>query len=298
MASTVRISLARQSCTALAPSVIEPPPTVTMRSALAARACLVAAMTASRGVCARHRVEGRDAARAQRLADFLDFVGLAVERAADHQERAVCAQPVHLLDDRLGGGAAEHHLVHGAEYDTPLVHDDCPPGRLALSRPLRSNLAKLAREGNHKNGWADSGMVVADRSFPGSRPSMHPGMTSLSPTLRSFAPPASSSAMRCHSARTMSFMTQRVLPAVRQLGAVRPGDGVGRRTEFAQEGQHRIGSRALAPGADGVFPPAHEQFDPALVLRKAERDLHLFAAGDPPVNAPGIVENAMDHARD
>ena len=47
-----RILLARQSCTALAPSVIEPPPTVTMRSALAARACSVAAITAARGVCA------------------------------------------------------------------------------------------------------------------------------------------------------------------------------------------------------------------------------------------------------
>ena len=47
-----RISLARQICTALAPSVIEPPPTVTMRSAPAARACSDAAITAARGVCA------------------------------------------------------------------------------------------------------------------------------------------------------------------------------------------------------------------------------------------------------
>jgi hypothetical protein len=51
MSSVVRTSLARQSCTALAPSVIEPPPTVTMRSALALRACSVATTTASRGVC-------------------------------------------------------------------------------------------------------------------------------------------------------------------------------------------------------------------------------------------------------
>ena len=52
MPSTVRTLLARQSCTALAPSVIEPPPTVTIRSALAARACSLAAITAARGVCA------------------------------------------------------------------------------------------------------------------------------------------------------------------------------------------------------------------------------------------------------
>ena len=51
MSSGLRILLARQSCTALAPSVIEPPPTVTMRSASAARACSLAAMTAARGVC-------------------------------------------------------------------------------------------------------------------------------------------------------------------------------------------------------------------------------------------------------
>ena len=74
----------------------------------------------------------RDAARAQRVADFLDLVGFAVERAADHQERAAGAQPVHLLDDRLGGRAAEHDLVHGAEYDTTLVHDLSSPDILAL----------------------------------------------------------------------------------------------------------------------------------------------------------------------
>ena len=34
----------------------------------------------------RHRVEGADAARSHRAADVLDHVGLAVERAADHQE--------------------------------------------------------------------------------------------------------------------------------------------------------------------------------------------------------------------
>src|SRR5258708_24690604 len=87
---------------------------------------------------------------------------------------------------------------------------------------------------------------------------------------------------------------KRVLPAVRQLGAVGSGDGVRRWTELAEESQHRIGACAFSPGADSVFPPIHEQFDPALVLRKAERDLDLLAAGDPAVNAPGMIENAMD----
>jgi hypothetical protein len=33
-----------------------------------------------------------------------------------------------LLDDGLGSGSSEDHLVHGAKDDTPLVHDDVLPG--------------------------------------------------------------------------------------------------------------------------------------------------------------------------
>ena len=51
MPATSLTSLARQSCTALAPSVHEPPPTVMITSAFTARAISVAAITASRGVC-------------------------------------------------------------------------------------------------------------------------------------------------------------------------------------------------------------------------------------------------------
>src|SRR2546429_235097 len=87
-----------------------------------------------------------------------------------------------------------------------------------------------------------------------------------------------------------------IVPTIRQFSAVRPGDGIGWRAEFAQEGQHRIGARTFAPGADRIFPPAHEQFDPALVLRKTERDLHLFTAGDPSVDAPAMIKYAMDHS--
>jgi hypothetical protein len=39
-----------------------------------------------------------------------------------------------------------------------------------------------------------------------------------------------------------------------------------------------------------IFPPAHEQFDPTLILWKAVRDLHLFAARDPSMNAPGVIK--------
>ena len=91
----------------------------------------------ARGV-RRHRIEGRDAARPERVPDFLDLVGVAVERAADHQEGAVRAQAVHLRHDRVGGRAAEHDLVHGAENDTPLVHALVLPGRFGFIVALQA----------------------------------------------------------------------------------------------------------------------------------------------------------------
>jgi hypothetical protein len=59
------------------------------------------------------------------------FAGLAMQRSAHHQEGALRAEPVELLDDGLRGMASEHHLVHGAEYDAALVHA-CPPGNISL----------------------------------------------------------------------------------------------------------------------------------------------------------------------
>ena len=131
MPSMVETSLARQSCTALAPSVIEPPPTVTMRSALASRAWLAAAITAARGVCAGILSKMPTQRAPIGVADGLDLAGLAVERPAHHQEGAFGAEPVELLDDGFRGMASEHDLVHGAEYDTALVHAVLP-GTLLL----------------------------------------------------------------------------------------------------------------------------------------------------------------------
>ena len=147
MSSGLRISLARHSCTALAPSVMEPPPTVTMRSASAARACSAGGDHRRARRVRRHRIECADAARPHCAADVLDHVGFAVERAADHQERAFRAQPVHLLDDRLGCRSSEHDLVHGAEYDTPCDARLSSPDILALCPWLHGALAaRLAEE--------------------------------------------------------------------------------------------------------------------------------------------------------
>src|ERR1700743_1198692 len=85
------------------------------------------------------------------------------------------------------------------------------------------------------------------------------------------------------------------LPAVRQLIAVRADDGIGRRTQLAQEGERLIRTGAPAPGTDGILPPTHEQLHPILVLGKVQLDLDLFAAGDAAMNAPAIVQDAVDH---
>ena len=90
----------------------------------------------------RHRVERCHATRPQTVADLVDLVGASIERAADHQEGPACAQAVHLRGDGVGGRAAENHLVHGAEYDTPAVHGDHPPGTLWPYRGLAANLAE------------------------------------------------------------------------------------------------------------------------------------------------------------
>ena len=81
---------------------------------------------------------------------------------------------------------------------------------------------------------------------------------------------------------------QRFLPAIGKLAAICASDGIRRRAEFAKEGEHSIRASAPSPRADAIFPPLHEQADPALMLWKRERDLHLFAAGDAAVDAQAL----------
>jgi hypothetical protein len=75
----------------------------------------------------RHRIEGSHATRSKCATNLFDFIGFAIERAADHQKHTARTQTINLTDDRLGGQSSENHLVHGAENDTPSVHDDGPP---------------------------------------------------------------------------------------------------------------------------------------------------------------------------
>ena len=114
-ASGVRTSLARQSCTALAPSVIEPPPMVTIRSARGLAGLFRRGDHRAARRVRRHPVEHADTAIAESAAHLVDLVGLAVQRAADHQEHALRVR--RQFGDRLRGGLAEQHLLHLAEHD-------------------------------------------------------------------------------------------------------------------------------------------------------------------------------------
>ena len=114
-ASGVRTSLARQSCTALAPSVTEPPPIVTIRSAPVSRACSAAAITARRGVCGGmlSNTPTQRLPRARRTLSISSVSRLSVPltirntRCASRASSAIaCA-----------AGFAEPHLLHLAEHD-------------------------------------------------------------------------------------------------------------------------------------------------------------------------------------
>ncbi len=98
----------------------------------------------------RHPVEDADAAGPERLADSFDLIGLAVQCARDHQEGALRAQPVQLLDDGFTGGPPEHDLVHGAKYDTasvhaPLLPQDGPPCRRRFAERLAEEIGVVIR---------------------------------------------------------------------------------------------------------------------------------------------------------
>ena len=76
----------------------------------------------------RHLVEGADAFVAERAADCFDLVGLAVERAAHHQEDALGAVGFHHLGDRLGGRLAVVDFFHVGENDAARCQHCVLPG--------------------------------------------------------------------------------------------------------------------------------------------------------------------------
>ena len=104
MPSTSVMPCSRQIATAFPPSVTEPPPTITNRSAEASRAALAQATTAERGECDRHAVVCADVACTKGLAYALDFIGLTIEGAAGEEKDARCLQPIGLLDNGLRSG--------------------------------------------------------------------------------------------------------------------------------------------------------------------------------------------------
>jgi hypothetical protein len=80
---------------------------------------------------------------------------------------------------------AEYNFVHGAENDTPLVHDDCPPGTFWLCKCLANNLAEVERRWELENraGGGQALHVVRemtarliDAVIPGRREGVEPQM--------------------------------------------------------------------------------------------------------------------------
>ena len=143
------ISLARQSCTALAPSVIEPPPTVTMRSAPAARACSVAAMTASRGVCGgiASKVPTQRGPSALRIFSISSVLRLSVPLTI-RNARARADGPSARRPPRRPGGRTPPRPWRRKRH-APCARD-CPPRTIWLCG-FASNLAEEMRGGEHKN---------------------------------------------------------------------------------------------------------------------------------------------------
>ena len=86
----------------------------------------VAAMTAARGVCGgiASKVPTQRGPSARRMVSITSVSRLSVPLTI--RKARVRAEPVHLLDDRLGCRPSEHDLIHGAEYDTPFMHAVLP----------------------------------------------------------------------------------------------------------------------------------------------------------------------------
>jgi len=80
----------------------------------------------------RHLVEGADTFVAERAADLLDLVGLAIERAAHHQKDALRSGAQHQVRKCYVGGRAVDHFVHLAEYDSSGLRHHSSGGPSAL----------------------------------------------------------------------------------------------------------------------------------------------------------------------
>ena len=112
---------------------------------IAARAWSPAAMTAARGVCGgiASKVPAQRAPSARRMFSITSVSRLSVPLTI--RKARVRAQPVQLLDERLGCRPPEHDLIHRAEYDTTFMHG-CPPGHFGCLSALAPRLAEEIRD--------------------------------------------------------------------------------------------------------------------------------------------------------
>ena len=122
--------LPRQSATILAASVTEPPPRVTSRSARPRAPHSPLHHIDARGVRADFRADPGHAV-AEGLAEPVDAVGRAGERAAGENKHRAGVEPIDLLRERLGKGLAEDDAFHLRKAIAPLNMRDPHPPRCA-----------------------------------------------------------------------------------------------------------------------------------------------------------------------
>src|SRR5262249_23666793 len=115
--SVLRMSFAKQSCTAFAPSVTEPPPIVTIRSAPASRAIAAASITGRGGVCGsiRSNRPAKWLPSARRTFATSSVVRLRVPLAITNTRPGLAAAS--FFGDDLGCRPPEHHRLHFTEID-------------------------------------------------------------------------------------------------------------------------------------------------------------------------------------
>src|SRR5262245_1017573 len=110
----------------------------------------------------RHAIPDGGAAVAESRLHLGNLVGVAVESAGHHQERARGAEPSRLLCDSLGGGLAEHHSIHGPEIDASRCWHviQSSMSRSVTSAPIIGRLIADSKGGPAP--WRGCGKLIAD----------------------------------------------------------------------------------------------------------------------------------------
>src|ERR1700721_2524654 len=235
----LRTSLPRQICTALAPSVIEPPPTVTIRSAPTARACSAAAITASRGVCGgiASKVPAQRGPRPSRIFAISSVsrfsVPLTIRNARVVPRRSICAGIA------VAAGTPNTTSSMAPNTTRPLRTTSVLPGRVGFRSLEKECSGGSARRGTKKSPPARSS---------GRPPDVHAGRPPLDRRERSPDTPLPRRDLRLQ--RHRNGWMQRALGAVvdRDVLPIGLGTAPDRERGDCRKQRGVAGDRPPAPG--------------------------------------------------